>query len=261
MDRRIVCMALAGAACMDVHADDLSRGWDGNIAIASEYVSRGFQQSWGEPALQGGLEYTTPTGWYAGSWVSTVSPYAIEGGRVEWDLYAGKRGTIGAVNYHGALYAYEYPGAHISASHVAYHYAEAVMGLDWRNWSLAYSLVVSRDYFGFNSLTLGQGVASHSRGSGYLELARNIDVGRGWNLTLHYGWQRINHFSEYSWQDGSAALSRSIGRFNLQFVYAKAWNKSGVYRHFTTGVPDAGGRIHISNPIAGSLYFILDYSF
>lgn len=261
MDRRVVSVVLLSLISTCAYAGDEPGAWSSNIAVASQYVSRGFQQSWGDPAIQAGVEYSTPSGWYAGNWVSTLSPYFVEDGHVEWDIYAGKRGTIGAVNYHVALFDYRYPGARISATHTTYNYAELVMGVDWKEWSLAYSLTVSRDYFGDNSQTLGIGTDMHSRGSGYLDLTRNFDLGHGYNFALHYGWQRVNHFSDYSWQDASATLSRSFAGFDVALAYARAWNNAGVYRNMTTGVPDRDGRLHFSNPVSGTWWLTVGRTF
>jgi uncharacterized protein (TIGR02001 family) len=51
--------------------------YSANITLASQYVSRGFQQTWGKPAIQGGLDYNHPNGFYAGTWASTVSDHFI----------------------------------------------------------------------------------------------------------------------------------------------------------------------------------------
>ncbi|GAB2566241.1 hypothetical protein ISP15_13420 [Dyella jejuensis] len=261
MKRRIAPIVALGCAVTCAHAEDGRGALAGNLTAASQYVSRGFQQSWGRPALQGGVEYGAPNGWYAGSWLSTISPYAIEGGRVEWDIYAGKRGKFGALNYQVALYDYRYPGARVTATNTRYGYSELVAGMTWCEWSLSYSLTVSRDYFGDNSQTLGIGANSHSRGSGYIDLARNVDLGHGYSLALHYGRQRVNHFSSYSWQDASATLSRRLGGFDVALAYARGWNKAGVYRHVTTGEPDRQGRLHFSNPAAGTWWASIGHEF
>jgi uncharacterized protein (TIGR02001 family) len=40
-------------------------GWtlSANAGAVSQYVSRGFRQTWGRPALQAGLDLTHPNGW------------------------------------------------------------------------------------------------------------------------------------------------------------------------------------------------------
>lgn len=261
MKRQMALIAWLGSVSPVLYAGNIQGAWTGDVTVASQYISRGFQQSWRRPALQAGVEYVGPDGWYAGSWASMVSPYAIEDGHVEWDIYAGKRGTIETVGYRAGLYDYRYPGARVSASHTRYDYAEWVMGVDWHAWSLTYSLVVSRDYFGYNYQTLDIDTRSHSRGSGYLDITRSFALEHGFNFALHYGRERVNHFVDYSWQDASATLSRSLAAFDVALAYARAWNHAGVYRHVTTGVPDAHGRLHFSDPISGVWYLTIARSF
>ncbi|MGC1549390.1 MAG: TorF family putative porin [Rhodanobacter sp.] len=257
----MVCAALALGAAPLIQAEETTQPWSGQVTIASQYVSRGFQQSWGQPALQGGVDYTAPSGWFAGGWVSTVSPHFVEGGHLERDLYAGYAGQHGELNYRIGVYDYHYPGARFSATGTSYDYGELVFGVDWRNWSLAYSITVTRDYFGFNSQTLGVGTLSHSRGSGYLDLTRRFDLGADFGLSLHYGWQRVNHFSDYSWQDASVALTHKFAGLDLSVNYARGWNRAGVYRHYTTGVVAGDGRVHLSDPIAGTWFFNVSRAF
>ncbi|WP_343204408.1 TorF family putative porin [Rhodanobacter sp. PCA2] len=262
MRARVACSALllCGVAT-SARADDAGRRWSGDLTLASQYVSRGFQQSWGRPALQGGLDCATPQGWFAGTWASGVSPRFVEGGRMEWDLYAGYAGSHDALDYRAALYHYRYPGARISATGTPYDYGEAILGAGWHGWSLDYSVTWTRDYFGFNSRTLGIGERMHSRGSTYLDLKRRIDLGHRYGLTLHYGWQRVNHFRDYGWRDASVALARGFGGFDATLAYARGWNGAGVYRAYSTGVADSNGRLHVSNPIAGTWYFTVGRSF
>lgn len=254
--------ALGLALVTQVHAEQATPSpWSGNVTVASQYVSRGFRQTWGQPALQGGIDYTSPSGWFAGTWASTVSPYFVEGGHVEWDLYGGYAGSHGDLDYKAGLYYYSYPGAEISATGTSLNYGELATGVSWRDWSLDYSLTVTRDYFGYNSQVLGVGQRAHSRGSGYLSAGRRFELGNGYALALHYGWQRVNHFADYSWTDASVALSRSLGGFDVTASYARGWNSAGVFRHYSTGVPDGQGRVRSSDPIAGTWLLTIGRSF
>jgi len=77
------------------HATEITSPYSANITAASQYISRGFQQTWGKPALQGGLDYNHANGFYAGTWVSTLSDHFIRDASVEWDVYTGYSRTIG----------------------------------------------------------------------------------------------------------------------------------------------------------------------
>ena len=45
----------------------------GNVGLFSQYVFRGLSQTNEKPALQGGLDYSHASGFYAGVWGSNVS--------------------------------------------------------------------------------------------------------------------------------------------------------------------------------------------
>src|SRR5437899_10107697 len=47
--------------------------WTFNLTLASQYVTRGFSNSWGEPVVQGGVDYVHPSGFNVGYWMSTLS--------------------------------------------------------------------------------------------------------------------------------------------------------------------------------------------
>jgi len=101
----------------------------GELAAVSDYRFRGYSLSDGQPALQGGLTLTGPSGFYANTWASTINEYGTgasgRGATVELDLGVGRAFSIGAYDFHVAAVAYTYPGGHdvnfveipISASH------------------------------------------------------------------------------------------------------------------------------------------------
>ncbi|MEM4988892.1 TorF family putative porin [Collimonas sp. H4R21] len=233
-----------------------------NVTIASQYVSRGFRQTWGKPAIQGGFDYAHPSGLFAGTWMSTVSDHFIEGGSVEWDLYGGYTGTAGDFTYTGQIYYYLYPGAEASFAKTKYNYGEAVASLTYKWFNVKYWLTYTPDYFGYNSATLGIGSGQHSRGSGYLDLNGTFDLGSGYSLLLHYGNERVRNFSAYSFQDGKIALSKAFdGGWTVAGAVTKGWGKNGVYDHYTTGVLNSAGQAEVSNPLATTLVLSLTKTF
>ena len=45
----------------------------GNVAVVSDYRFRGISQTYLEPAIQGGFDYSHASGFYFGNWNSSVS--------------------------------------------------------------------------------------------------------------------------------------------------------------------------------------------
>ena len=93
-------------------------GTTGSVALTSDYVFRGVSQTDGKPALQGGIEFASEGGFYAGAWGSNVSwlsdlstTAAPISSSLELDVYGGYRGKFSdAVSYDVGLLYYAYPG-------------------------------------------------------------------------------------------------------------------------------------------------------
>lgn len=81
----------------------------GNVAVVSDYRFRGVSFSDGDPALQGGIDIVHESGFYVGTWGSTISGGSAYG-ELELDVYGGWGGEVAdgiAVDV-GLLY-YLYP--------------------------------------------------------------------------------------------------------------------------------------------------------
>ena len=81
----------------------------GNVALTTDYRFRGVSLSAGDIALQGGIDVVHESGFYVGTWASSIqggTPY----GEVELDLYGGWTGAVaeGVTVDVGLLY-YAYP--------------------------------------------------------------------------------------------------------------------------------------------------------
>lgn len=221
---RILCAALLASTCTPSIAES---SWTGNINLLSHYRFRGIDQTWGRPALQGGLDWTHSDGWYGGLWASNVSPRSYPGGHVEVDVYGGYNGTLSDDwRYTVGLYAYVYPGANLhdarcpSAAFTlpcsipttqGFNTRELNAGVSWK-W-LAYKLSVSAsDYFGANTNT---GYSKGTRGTRYHDLSATLPIAESWSLTLHAGHTslraRVGGFSP-SYNDWRIAVNTSWGK-------------------------------------------------
>ena len=96
----------------------------GNVAVTNNYIWRGVTQTNDQAAVQGGLDYSSNIGIYAGTWLSNVDFSGTEqvsntdGDAVnvansdkgyEIDLYGGYAGEIGDFGYDLGLIYYAYP--------------------------------------------------------------------------------------------------------------------------------------------------------
>ena len=222
-----------------------------NVALTSQYVSRGFRQTWGDPALQGGVDYVNPNGFFAGTWLSSVSHRYIENGKLEWDLYGGYAGTLGPVGYSGTVLYYKYPDAVIQADGTKYDYGELALGLTYKFLYAKYSRTYTSDYFGI----------TNARGTGYLDLGSNIDLGSGYGLHFHYGIGRVASTGAadngvWNWKDVKVGTSKTFqGGWTLSGAYTKAFGATDIYDRFTL---DGS---HVSDPAAGTFLLSLAKTF
>lgn len=83
-----------------------------NVAVVSEYRFRGVNLSGGDPALQAGVDVTHSSGFYVGSWASTLDNDTVGYGALEVDLYGGWSGEVAeGLTANVGVMAYLYPDA------------------------------------------------------------------------------------------------------------------------------------------------------
>jgi uncharacterized protein (TIGR02001 family) len=187
-----------------------------NAALTSDYRYRGLSQTRLDPALQGGADYVhNPSGLYAGTWLSTIKWTKDLGGsgNLEWDIYGGKRGNLSAdITYDvGGLY-YFYPDNGLNPNANTFElYGQLGYGPAYIKYS--------------HSLTNLFGTAD-SKGSGYLDLGANVDVGSGFVLNLHVGRQEVRHNGAFSYTDYKLGVTKDLGVCSVSLSYIKA-NTSG----------------------------------
>ncbi|NHZ81770.1 hypothetical protein F2P44_21190 [Massilia sp. CCM 8695] len=200
------------AALLSVSAQTASAatGFSLNTALASDYRYRGMSQTRLQPALQGGADLApTPSGWYAGAWASTITWIRDAGGdgKVELDIYGGKRGELApGIAYDAGMLTYVYPSNKLG--HVA-GFANA--NTTEAHGQLAYGAALIKYSHALGNLF---GYLDSKR-SGYLELAANPGLGKGFVLNLHAGRQRVAHHSAASYTDYKIGITREFGVANV----------------------------------------------
>jgi len=199
----------------------------GNFSLVSDYRFRGIAQSWAQPAVQGGIDYTHVSGFYLGNWNSSISSNSYNNGAsLEMDLYGGYRfEPVKDLTLDVGVLRYQYPGARLNSAPATptgekYDNTEVYVGLTRGpfNAKLSYAMT---DYFGLNSTTSGYAYWSalpargNSKGTSYLDLNYNADLGNQFTLGLHAGYTSVRNYSELSYADYKVSLSKEVGGFNL----------------------------------------------
>lgn len=110
----LAATAIAGAAiaatpAMAQEESDSELTVSGNVALVTDYRFRGVSLSDGKPAIQGGIDLAHSSGFYVGTWASSLEDSPTYGS-MELDVYGGWSGEVtpGLTVDVGLLY-YAYP--------------------------------------------------------------------------------------------------------------------------------------------------------
>ena len=83
-----------------------------NVALTSEYRFRGVDLSGGEIAIQGGFDISHSSGFYVGTWASSLDEDTVGYGSTELDIYGGWSGSLtDGLSADIGFIAYTYPDA------------------------------------------------------------------------------------------------------------------------------------------------------
>jgi uncharacterized protein (TIGR02001 family) len=190
----------------------------GNVAVLSDYRFRGISQTFRQPAVQGGFDYSHSSGFYVGNWNSNLSGNQYQNGAsLEMDFYGGyKFDVMKDVQADIGLLYYYYPGSSIGATGQTYNNGEIYFAGTYKWFSAKYSYGLT-DYFGLNASTApvfaGTALTPNggSKGSGYLDLNGNFEVADKTTLNLHIGRQTVSHYSALNYTDYKVGVSKDFG--------------------------------------------------
>jgi uncharacterized protein (TIGR02001 family) len=188
----------------------------GNMSIVSDYRFRGISQTFVQPAIQGGIDYSHKSGFYLGNWNSNVSGNSFVDGTIEMDIYGGFKFPVGPVTLDVGLLQYLYPGA--EAAGVKYDTLEAYIAGTWKWFTLKYSMTLD-DYFGVNN----------SDGSGYLDLTFNYEIAPKFALVAHVGSQTVENASALDYVDYKLGVTYDLNGWVLGAAYIDTDVSGGTY--------------------------------
>lgn len=219
MNKSLIALALVGAFAVPAFAEDAApapeaKPFTANVGIVSDYVFRGISQTQHKPAIQGGFDYAHSSGLYVGTWASNVNWVSATGNKLdnsmEWDIYGGFKGAFADdFSYDVGVLEYYYPGTFTNAAGIANaNSTEVYASLGWKFITLKYNYAVSSHLFGWTDLATG---TKKTRGSGYLDLSANYDLGEGWGINAHVGHQDIKNYSDASYTDWKLGVTKDVG--------------------------------------------------
>lgn len=215
-----------------------------NVGFTNDYRFRGISQTFKDPAIQGGLDYSHASGVYLGTWASNVDPDFLAGSNMEWDFYGGYTFDVGPVGLNvGGLYYY-YPGKDKAAAGFDPNTFEVYAGATWEWLNVKYSHSTTK-YFG----------VPDSNGTGYLEANVTVPLMYDISLAAHYGKTYLDGSGNTDYSDWKIGVSKEIVGLNFGLAYVdtniKSTNASwGYVTAYNNGGTDtknlADGKLLIS---------------
>lgn len=215
MKKLVLVTAVASALALPALAQaagESAHTVSANVGVFSNYIFRGVTQTSEELALQGGIDYSHASGFYAGTWGSNVS-WLVDGGygytasSLELDVYGGYKGTFAKdFGYDvGAIY-YFYPGEQARGL-VSPNTTEVYGALSWKWLSAKLSYSVS-EYF----------ANMDSEGTYYFDVSANVPVAdTGLTVMAHAGYLDVagdvggvSNNDKYGYSDWKLGLSYAL---------------------------------------------------
>jgi len=236
----LLAVSAISAMAEDAPASPLSF----NVGVTSDYVFRGISQTHHDPALQGGIDYAFSNGFYVGTWASTIN-WVKDGygkGDFELDIYGGYKGVFADPDwtYDVGFITYNYPGHGKGLPNINTgnnpNSQEAYGSIGWKWLSAKYSYATSSHFIGWNA---GANYDQKTRGSDYLELNANYDLGDGWTAIGHVGTQNIKGYvggtnKSANYTDWKLGVSKDVG-FGVVTAAYSATDASGSCNSSTGG--------------------------
>lgn len=227
----------------------------GNVSLVSDYRFRGISQTFKDPAIQGGFDYSHSSGLYLGTWASNVyggsnaSALGVNyfNGGLELDMYGGyKWEAFKDVILDAGLLFYYYPGAKWAVpTKDKYNNTEVYLGAAWNWLTVKYSYALS-DYFGMKNNTMSGacGINSNgavtttcmpvnaggSKGSSYLDIGASYDLGDKWTLVGHIGRATVRRYGPMNYTDWKIGVTKEFAGLTWGASYIDTNAKADVYR-------------------------------
>jgi uncharacterized protein (TIGR02001 family) len=178
---------------------------EGNVAMTTDYIFRGFSQTDQKPAIQGGFDYSHEgTGFYAGIWGSNVE--LGNSVSIEVDYYMGLSGETGGIGWDLGVIHYDYP----SDSAADFDFEEYTVGITYEFLSASYAY--SDDFFGATS------DEAH-----YFSLGADFELPMGLSMAVHWGHQMIedanSNTDDEDYNDWSIGFSKEVSGVGLDVTY------------------------------------------
>ena len=214
--------------------------FSGNAGLVSDYRFRGFTQTDYDPAFQGGFDFAHKSGFYLGNWNSNVEQSLYTGASLEMDFYGGYKGSVGDFGYDIGYIYYAYPNSG-SGDSTKVKNGEIYVGASYRGLvSLKYYHSTTRFF------SIGKGTGVDTKNSQYLDLGATYDLGGGFGINGHVGWQKVKNLKDLGAEDDTYADYKAGVTYDLSgWLLGASVIATSKKEFFTTGEGEDGGKTRL----------------
>lgn len=228
--RDMKSLLVSTTLCIGLYSLPAQAELSADLAATTDYVWRGVSQTLGDPAAQGGINYSHASGAYAGIWASNVNffdadapgadPADDDKATLELDYNLGLSGTTAReLNWDVGVYHYTYPGAVKALLDTSEEY---YVGASYR-WA---TLMLYRDF--------------DSRAT-YLQAGATAPLPHELSLTVGAGRYRLSDSPDYS--DFRLGLSGAAYGVGIELSYTDTTMNKGRCLDFSGATNLCDGRL------------------
>ena len=169
-----------------------------NATVSNNYIWRGLTQTADEPAISGGIDYASESGFYVGTWASNVQYGADDSFSYEHDIYFGFSGEAGSMSYDVGYLYYNYNEG------TGFDFGEVYGSIGFGDFSATLYLLANTDAEESDNVGEDGGEADFGFGSAYyLSLDYGVDLSEDWSMGLHVGFHDGDFVEAFNFGDAT----------------------------------------------------------
>jgi len=164
-------------------------GLSANVGVTNSYLWRGLEQTNGQPAVSGGIDYESHSGFYIGTWVSNAD-WATDM-TYEFDFYGGYAGEIKNLTYDVGFVHYAYPDSFDNVD-----FTEVNASVSYGAFTLGYAVLANAEGIDFGD-------------DSYISMDADFTLASDIGLSLHIGSGTDEFYAGESFIEYGASISKS----------------------------------------------------